>query len=119
MLSAPLSPAHTRRKGQSTVGYKSESIAMQLVRVSSYVSESPLRSPSGRYRNTGCSYTLSRFDSITTQSNCCRHVPDTVMPIAEAPLNASSEDGRKKKPCSCLAAPKLLTDSPTVVYRLT
>ena len=66
---------------------------MQFVRVSSYVSASPLKSPSGRFRNAGCSYTLSRFHSITAQSNCCRQVPDTVNPFADAPLIAAIAEG--------------------------
>jgi hypothetical protein len=39
---------------------------------------------------------LSRFHSITAQSNCCRHVPDTVNPLEDVLLNAAIADGSKK-----------------------
>ena len=56
----------------------------------------PLKSPSGRLRNIGCSNVLSRFHSITAQSNCWRHEPDRVNPVALAWLIAAQADGRRK-----------------------
>src|SRR5438105_3041705 len=85
-----------RREGQSTVGNKFESSGMQLVLVSSYDNCSPLRSPSGKFRNAGCSKVLSRFHSITAQSNCWRHVPETVNPVALVSLKAAIAEGRSK-----------------------
>ena len=39
------------------------------------------------------------FHSITVQSNCWRHVPETVKPLSDALLKAAMAEGSKKKHC--------------------
>src|SRR5712692_8295901 len=94
IVSEPPDSAQILSEGQSTVANKVESIGMQFCRVSSYVNTSPLRSPSGRLRKAGCSKILSRFHSMTAQSNCCRQLPETVKPAGQ--LAATVRLGRHR-----------------------